>query len=62
MAIKPKKMSFKLLKVKIPLPHFDEMTRLVEIHNANKNSDQHIDESYLASESLMEKFQPEKSI
>lgn len=62
MAVKPKKMSFKRLIVKIPLPHFDEMTRLVEIYNANKLPDQYIDESYLASESLMEKYQPEKSV
>lgn len=62
MVVKPKKMSFKRLIVKIPLPHFNEMSRLVEIYNTNKRPDQCIDESYLASESLMETFQPEKTV
>lgn len=61
MAIKPKKMKFIPVKVKIPQPNYDAMSRQVEERNNGKEPEDHIDVSYLASEIIMHMTQP-KSI
>lgn len=58
MTVKIKKMRFITIKIKIPQPNYDELTRLVNRRNADKEQSQHVDDAYIVSELVMKHTQP----